>query len=181
MTFGSQLISRAPTPIRRLYEKFQVLIHEMTKFGIVGAFNATLDIVLFNVLHFGVGLGPLTSKTLSTVVAATSSYFMNRHWSFSHRARSGFAREYVLFILLSGIGLAITLTPLAIARYGMGLTGAVALNLAANVIGLGFGTIWRFWSFKRWVFLPMEQHAYPDDVDGDEERAELEAAANAPV
>jgi hypothetical protein len=28
--------------------------------------------------------------------------------------------------------------------------------VAGNLIGTGFGTIWRFWSFKRWVFLEPE-------------------------
>ncbi len=139
-----------------LYERFQVLVHEVLKFGIVGLFNFGLDVVLFNVLHFRYGVGPLTSKALSTSVAATSSYFMNRHWSFAHRARSGVGREYVLFFILSGIGLGIALGCLAIARYGLGLTSVLAINIAANGFGLVLGTLWRFWAFKRWVFLPPE-------------------------
>ncbi|HEU0131581.1 MAG TPA: GtrA family protein [Mycobacteriales bacterium] len=136
-----------------LYRRFRVLIHEVAKFGVVGAFNAVLDIALFNwLLHHGVG--PLTSKALSVTVAATSSYFMNRHWSFAHRARSGIRREYVLFIVLSAVGLAITEVCLAVSHYGLGLTSTLADNVAGNGVGLVLGTLWRFWSFKRWVFLP---------------------------
>jgi putative flippase GtrA len=148
-----------------LYDRFRVLIHEIAKFGIVGAFNAVLDIALFNWLHFRVGIGPLTSKTLAVMVAATSSYFMNRHWSFAHRARTGIKREYVLFVILSGIGLGIALTCLAIARYALGLTSVLALNVAGNGIGLGLGTLWRFWSFKRWVFLPAGDPSVPSPVE----------------
>jgi putative flippase GtrA len=142
--------------VRAVYSRFQVLIHEIAKFGLVGAFNAVLDIGLFNWLHFRVGIGPLTSKAMSTTVAATSSYFMNRHWSFAHRARTGIRREYVLFIILSAVGLAIVEVCLAVTRYGLGLKGVVALNVAGNGVGLVLGTLWRFWSFKRWVFLPNE-------------------------
>jgi putative flippase GtrA len=142
--------------VRALYDRFQVLIHEVAKFGVVGAFNAVLDIALFNWLHFSVGVGPLTSKAISVTVAATSSYFMNRHWSFAHRARTGIRREYVLFIILSAVGLAIVEVCLAVTRYGLGLTDAWSLNIAANGVGLVLGTLWRFWSFKRWVFLPHE-------------------------
>ena len=142
--------------VRALYARFQVLIHEVTKFGIVGAFNAVLDIALFNWLHFRVGVGPLTSKAISTTVAATSSYFMNRHWSFAHRARSGIKREYVLFIVLIAVGLGIVEACLAFTRYGLGRTDVLSLNIAANGVGLVLGTLWRFWSFKRWVFLPNE-------------------------
>lgn len=139
--------------VTTLYRRFQVLIHEIAKFGIVGAFNFALDVVLFNALR-SAGVGPLTSKTIAVTVAATSSYFMNRHWSFSHRARSGIRREYVLFIVLSAVGLAIALTCLAVSHYALGFKSQLADNVAGNGIGTVLGTMWRFWSFKRWVFLP---------------------------
>lgn len=144
--------------VRAVYTRFQVLIHEMAKFGLVGAFNAALDIALFNwLLHSHVG--PLTSKALATLVATTSSYYMNRHWSFRHRARSGARREYVLFVLLCAVGLVIVEVCLAVSHYGLGYTSRFADNVAANGVGLVLGTLWRFWSYKRWVFLPSEPGA----------------------
>lgn len=145
--------------VATLYRRFQVVIHELAKFGIVGAFNFGLDIALFNVLR-SAGVGPLTSKTIAVTVAATSSYFMNRHWSFAHRARSGIRREYVLFIILSAVGLAIALTCLAVSHYALGFKSQLADNISGNGVGTILGTLWRFWSFKRWVFLPKES---PDD------------------
>ena len=155
----------AMSVVRALYDRFRVLIHEIAKFGIVGAFNAVLDIALFNWLHLSLGLGPLTSKTLAVIVAATSSYFMNRHWSFAHRARTGIRREYVLFIILSGIGLGIALACLGFTYYVLGRTDPLSTNIAANVVGLGLGTLWRFWSFKRWVFLPAGDPDVPSPVE----------------
>lgn len=155
-----------PVPFARaLYSRFQILIHEIAKFGIVGVFNFGLDIALFNLLHFRFGVGPLTSKAAAMTVAATSSYFMNRHWSFAHRARSGVRREYVLFIILSGVGLVIALTCLAVARYVLGFTSVLALNVAGNGVGTVFGTLWRFWSFKKWVFLPADDPDTPSPVE----------------
>lgn len=139
-----------------VYRRFQVLIHELAKFGIVGAFNFLLDIVLFNALRTA-GVGPLTSKTIAVTIAATSSYFMNRHWSFAHRARSGIRREYVLFIVLSAVGLAIALVCLTISHYVLGFDSQLADNISGNGIGTILGTMWRFWSFKRWVFLPKSE------------------------
>jgi putative flippase GtrA len=139
--------------VRSLYTRFEVLLREIAKFGLIGAFNALLDIGLFNLLHFGWGVGPLTSKTLATAVAATSSYFMNRHWAFAHRARTSFRREYVLFFVLNAVGLAIALVVLGFTRYVLDLTSPLALNVAANVVGIALGTLWRFYAYKRWVFL----------------------------
>ena len=147
--------------MRAVYRRFEVLIHEIAKFGLVGAFNAVLDITLANVLHFRVGLGPLTSKTLATAVAATSSYSMNRHWSFAHRARTTFRREYALFFFLNAVGLAIALVVVGFVRYVLGFSSVLAFNVA-NLLGIGLGTLWRFYAYKRWVFPP--NVAVIDDV-----------------
>ena len=152
--------ARGVKVVAAVYRRFQVVIHEIAKFGIVGIFNFGLDIAIFNVL-LSSGVGPLTSKTIAVTIAATSSYFMNRHWSFAHRARSGIRREYVLFIVLSAVGLGIALTCLAISHYALGFTSQLADNVAGNGIGTVLGTMWRFWSFKRWVFLPATDD--PDD------------------
>jgi putative flippase GtrA len=90
---------------------------------------------------------------------------MNRYWSFSHRARTGLAREYTLFFLLNGVALLIGLMVIGTARYGIGLTDKFSINMA-NLVGIGIGTVFRFWSYKRWVF-PAQQPAGL----ADEERA----------
>ena len=50
---------------------------------------------------------PLTAKVVSTVVATTWTYVGNRYWTYRHRQRTGFQREYLLFFCLSGVGMAI--------------------------------------------------------------------------
>lgn len=142
------LLSRFSTP-------WHILLKELSAFGVVGAINFAVDLGIFNALHFGAGVGPLTSKVISTAVSTTLSYFMNRHWSFSHRARTGIRREYALFFGLNAVALGIALLVLAVVHYGLGQHGEVALNLA-NVVGIGLGTIFRFWSYKRWVFVSDE-------------------------
>jgi putative flippase GtrA len=95
----------------------------------------------------------LTAKTISTIVAATVAYIGNRKWSFTHRARSGVRREYTLFIVLNAFGLGIALGCLGFALYVLHLKGALAFNVFGNVLGTGLGTVFRFWAYKRWVFL----------------------------
>ena len=126
---------------------------EFAKFGVIGAICTVIDFGLFNVFHITFGVDPLVAKTLSVTIATTCSYFGNRYWSFRHRARSGFGREYIRFYLLNGIGLGIALACLAITKYGFGLTGPLALNIAGNVVGMGMATFFRFWSYRRWVFV----------------------------
>jgi putative flippase GtrA len=149
----------------------RALVHEMAKFGLVGSVNYVLDVAVFNVLIVGpLDNRPITAKTISTVLAATSSYFMNRHWTWRDRARSGIGREYGLFIVLSGVGLALTLGCLAFGEYVLHQDSWLARNLWGNVVGVGLGMVWRFWSFKRWVFLPAEP---VDEADDDAAHAAL--------
>lgn len=131
----------------------RVLVAEFAKFGVIGAICTVIDFGLFNVFHLTFGVDPLVAKTLSVTIATTCSYFGNRYWSFRHRARSGFRREYVRFYVLNGIGLGIALACLAVTKYVLGFTGPLALNLAGNVVGMGIATFFRFWSYRRWVFL----------------------------
>jgi putative flippase GtrA len=146
----------APSLLRGLYERFEHLLRELTKFGIVGLLSLIVDIGLFNYLgpaHHGVLYDkPLTAKAISVAAATTCAYFGNRYWTFRHRQRSGFAREYILFFLLNGIAMGIALICLWISHYGLKLTSPLADNVSANVIGLGIGTLFRFWSYRKWVF-----------------------------
>jgi putative flippase GtrA len=139
------------TALRRVHARLGHLVRELLKFGMVGAVAFVVDVGLFNlVLH--ATEKPLTSKTISTVAATTVAYFGNRYWTFRRRSRSGLGREYTLFFLLNGVGLAIALGCLAISHYLLGFTGRWADNIAANGIGLALGTMFRFWSYRRFVF-----------------------------
>ena len=140
------LLDRFETPWR-------VLVKEISAFGVVGLVNLFVDIGLFNLLHFQAGIGPTTSNVASTGVATTISYFANRHWSFSHRARTGLRREYTLFFLINLVALGIGSLVIAFTYYVIDTQDPFALNVA-KVVGIGIGTVLRFWSYKRWVFPP---------------------------
>ena len=134
-----------------IYYRLSHVVRELLKFGMVGGVAFIVDVGLFNlVLHLTEK--PLTSKTVSTVAATTVAYIGNRYWTFRRRTRSSVRREYALFFVLNGVGLAIALTCLAISHYALGFTGRLADNIAANGVGLALGTAFRFWSYRRWVF-----------------------------
>ena len=71
--------------------------------------------------------------------------------------------------LLNGIAMLIALACLWFSHYLLGLTSALADNISANVVGLALGTLFRFWSYRKWVF-----PAVPADA-ADEELAERDA------
>ncbi|HEY3503004.1 MAG TPA: GtrA family protein [Actinocatenispora sp.] len=146
--------------LRGLYARFRQLIHEAAKFGVVGGINFFVDIGLYNVCESVLGLGPLTSKTISVTVAATLAFVGNRYWTWRHRPRTNLAREYFLYFVMNAVGLLISLLCLGFSYYVLGaqwpgvFQTPLANNISGNIVGTAFGTLFRFYSYRRWVFLP---------------------------
>ncbi|MFA7324195.1 MAG: GtrA family protein [Candidatus Nanopelagicales bacterium] len=161
--------------IRAFRDQFSALFHEVAKFGAVGLTALVVDIGLFNLLRFAGGQGPMfdrpiSAKVVSVAVATVVAYFGNRYWTWRDRGRTHMSRELLMFFLLNGVGMLISVGCLWLSHYALGLTSALADNLSANVIGLGLGTLFRFWSYRKWVFPAM-----PDDP-ADRELAERDAS-----
>jgi putative flippase GtrA len=158
--------------VRELRSTWRVLLKELSAFGAVGLFNVFVYFGLFNWLHFGLGLGPTTATVISNSVATTCAYFMNRHWSFSHRARTGLAREYSLFFGLNAIALLAGVIINDFTYYVLSRTDQVSMNIA-NLLGIAVGTVFRFWAYKRWVFLAPES---PQPIRTDTKEPQAPAA-----
>src|SRR5512132_3175153 len=148
-----------------LYQRWRHLVHELAKFGIVGAVNTVLDFGLANLLYLGLGWPSLAAKSASVAVAATSSYFMNRHGTFRQRARAGPRPASTLFFPLSGVGLWVSDACILIVERGFGKTGALWFTLA-QVAGLALGMVFRFTTYKRWVFVSPERAAASAVAEG---------------
>ena len=162
MTSSASSTRRSAPLLRRLRDG----IGELFRFGAVGIVAFVIDVGLFNALvHLGspgvLSDRPLTAKTISTVVATVFAYQANREWTWRDRQRRGWLREYALFFALNAVGLIVTLMPLAISRYVLGLDSALADNVSANVVGIALGTLFRFWSYRRWVFPAVEEEPEP--------------------
>jgi putative flippase GtrA len=129
-----------------------VLIHEVAKFGAVGIIAFLITIGGANALHYGAGLGPLTSVSLATIVATVFAFLGNKLWAFRHRKGNHWGRESVLFFVFNGVGLLIQLGFVAVASHALGLQDKLSYNLA-TIVGIGAATIFRLYCYRRWVFL----------------------------
>jgi putative flippase GtrA len=145
-------------PIRNLYDRFRLLIHEVAKFGVVGGLAFVLTIVLVNVFHSGAHLGPIESVTLANILATVFAFVGNKFWAFRHRRGSHWGRESFLFFVFNGIGILINDGVVALVHYGLGYHGNLAYNVA-NLVGIGLATLFRLYSYRRWVFLHADGEA----------------------
>jgi len=141
-----------------IVQRVRRAVPEVSKFLTVGAVAYVVDVGLFNLLRFA-GEGavlaekPITAKAISTVAAILVAYFGNRTWTYGDRAGHHISKEIVLFFLINGAAMVLSLGCLALSHYVMGLDNALADNISANVIGIGLGTLFRFYCYRRFVFV----------------------------
>jgi len=135
-----------------VHRRLADLVPELAKFGVVGLIGSIIDLGGAAYLHGAVGIGPMISKALSITAATVVTYLGSRFWTFRHRVNQALLREGILFAVLNLAGLAIAEVVIAFTTYGLGLKSALAYN-AASVVGTGLGTIFRYFSYKKWVFL----------------------------
>ena len=148
-------------------------LSEATRFGIVGLTGVGVQFVTFNVLRYagpgGAGIlepKPITAQVIAIALATVVTYLGNRYWTYAHRERGHPARELPIFLLLNAIAIGIGAACLAISHYGFGLTSPLADNLSGNVVGLGLGTLFRFWSYRRFVFTGSNRVPAEDPASG---------------
>jgi putative flippase GtrA len=143
------------------YRSVAIRHRELLKFALVGGTTWVIDTAIFLILKSTVlEPKPVTAKVISVLVATLASYGLNRGWSF--RTRGGRERhsEAGLYVLISGISVAVYSAPLWISRYMLDLrtptvslfTEHMADFISGQIVGVLLGMAFRWWAFRRWVF-----------------------------
>ena len=138
-------------PEQRSSRSLWSVVRHLGAFGVVGGIGFVVEVGLFQLLYGHLGSGAVVAKAAATIVAMTVAFVGHRHWSFAHRARTGFKREYPMFLAINGLTLLLGLGIMAFARYGLDLTSAWALQ-GANLVSIAMGTVVRYLMYRRWVF-----------------------------
>ena len=134
------------------HPRLPALVREVGKFGSVGAGAYVVQLAVTNLLWALTDRHVLVCQVIGTVCAIAVAFVGNRFWTFADRARTGYGRETVLFLVMNGIGMLIQLGCQAFSLYVLGFDGPLAQNIAGNVVGVGLGTLFRFFSYRTWVF-----------------------------
>ena len=135
--------------IRDTYVRFQVLIHEIGKFGIVGICSTIITFALQNAFygHFG----PTTSVVAANAIATCFAYVGNRYWAFRHRKTANMGRETVLFVFFNVVGMLIQAAFVDVNHYWLHHHDQLTFNIA-TVVGIIFATLFRLFCYRKFVF-----------------------------
>jgi putative flippase GtrA len=141
------------------YQRLRRLIDEFAKFAVVGAAGVPITNAAYDLLNLHLRVGPVTSATIATIIAAIATYLGNRYWSFRARQRASVARELVVFAVLNGVGLLIQDATVAANSYVLHLEHDKAAAFIALNAGIALAMLFRFWSYRRfvWVAPPARQ------------------------
>ncbi len=150
-----------------LRSSWRILAKEISAFGLIGIAALVIDLSIFAALS-SQRRSPSEARS-RRVISTTFAYFGNRYLSFSHRARTSLRRE-------GGVLLRHQLhhprlqradhRDLSCTRSGFAHGSAVVF--AVNIVTIGMGTVFRYWAYKRFVFL------HPDKVHAKHVNLELE-------
>ncbi|MFJ9457102.1 GtrA family protein [Kitasatospora sp. NPDC101447] len=134
-----------------LAQKLRGLQGEVVKFGIVGLSGVVVNFAVFWVCINGLGLASVRSNIAATVIAIATNYLGYRYWLYRDRDAASRKREITLFLVYSGIGMLIETGVLGFSVYVLKLDSHYE-QLGAKVIGLAVATVFRFVSYRTWVF-----------------------------
>ena len=145
--------ARSSTPETGPEPSYRYLGRELASFGLVGGIGTVITFVGANLMDRVFGNSPVTSVVVPMLVSAGVSYLLNRRYTFKHYDSDGSGREVALFFALNMIGIVIQVLCMGLRTYTLSLNGPLSFNVAmviGNLLGSGF----RYWSYRKWVFLP---------------------------
>jgi putative flippase GtrA len=137
--------------IRDTYLRFQVLVHEVAKFGVVGAIGFVVQLGVQNALYPGHGVGALTAVVIAYAIATVVTFVGNRWWAFRHRKGAGLGPELAQFVVLNVVGIFIQLGIVALVVHGLHHGDRLSYNIA-TIIGIAIGTLFRLFTYRKFVF-----------------------------
>ncbi|MDO4290358.1 MAG: GtrA family protein [Eggerthellaceae bacterium] len=122
------------------------LIDQIMKFGVVGVIAFVIDYGLMVLLTEVFGVNYLISATVSFVVSVTFNYFASMRYVFTHKEGMSRRREFVIFVVLSVVGLLINDALMWLGTDMLGISYLITKIFATAVV-----MVWNFVTRKKFL------------------------------
>lgn len=161
-----------------LRARIDLLGREVAKFGAVGAVGVLVNIAVSNLIWRTTDIPVVRAGLMATCVAILCNYVGFRYFTYRDRDKRRRTRELMLFLAFSAVGAVIEVGVLYAATYWFGWDTPLQNNIF-KIVGIGIATLFRFWSYRTWVFkaLPAKE---TEEVAEAGEAADTVAAPEVP-
>ena len=147
--------------ISYLIGKRYLVVYQLAKFLLIGAFFAIFDLIILNILleYFGISKDEAVKYAvfvaISFIVATTAKYVADKYWAFEKAGREQmgleFGKFFVITVISGGIQVAVASFIFALAPSLFEMTELVAGNIG-KIGGIIVASIWNFLGYKFIVF-----------------------------
>jgi len=121
-------------------------LREIGRFVVVGLINTGIDLAVFSVAFYGLGLHLITANTLAYSIATINSYLMNKFWTFAGRSGSEVSKtEFTRFVLFN-------LGGLALSNMTVYVFAGFVRPIVAKLGAIGVTFVWNYLTIRRFVF-----------------------------
>lgn len=120
------------------------------KFGLVGIVGLVVDMAVVGVCIRLIALDPFSSRLISYLFAATTTWALNRTFTFRGGSRRGALRQWAAFLAANAVG--------GLVNYGTYATLVASTSFfleypeAATAVGSLAGMLFNFAASKKYVF-----------------------------
>ncbi len=122
-------------------------LRQFIKFGLVGASNTVLDFGVYLALTRWLDLHYLIANLIAFSLAASSSFILNKYWTFRDNRLDGLTFQYIKFLIVSTVGAFLTeFTLFALVHF------AGIHDIIGKVTAIAVVTFWNFFANKHWTF-----------------------------
>lgn len=123
----------------------------------IGGLGFVVDAVVYNLLVFAGGQGPLHSvplvaKTIAVLAGLVVTYLGNRFLTYRDRKTPTTWSQIFRYASVNVLAIALQLACLGFSRYVLGLDSALADNVSGTLIGQAAATAFRYIVYTKWVF-----------------------------
>lgn len=146
--------------VKRSIEIQDFIIRNLRRGGIflaIGGFGFVVDAVIYNLLVFGGGRGPLyetplIAKTIAILAGLVVTYLGNKFLTYRDRSAPVSWSQVARYVIVNVVAILLQLSCLAFSRYVLGLDSVLADNISGTIIGQAVATFFRYVVYTKWVF-----------------------------
>lgn len=132
------------------FRKFKPFI----KYCIVGAAGTFIDLAALYIFVEYFAIPVIPASTLSFLLAVTNNFLLNKTWTFRNKSKN-YRKLYIKFLLVSLVGLGLTVTSMHIMVNIIGIWYMFAKALTSLIV-----LTWNFLANKFWTFRLTEKNLF---------------------